>query len=184
MNLPSNYQWLYKIGILPKLISSALQYLGIREVPGVANNPVIMDMAKGLGVSNIYINDDQSWCAVFINHLIRITGKPIDLNPHDKYDLLRAKKTASLFHDVSIREWKLGDIMILKREGGGHVFLPIAKTPTGIIGLGGNQSNMVKFSEFNEDRVIAVKRFYRTQAPESAKQYQMDSSGEISVNEA
>lgn len=184
MALPKKYKWLEGIGILPKMVSAAFQYLGIKEIPGAASNPVIMDMARGLGVSDIYNNDDQAWCAIFINHIIRITGKPIDLNPHDKYDLLRAKQTANLFNDIPKGEWKLGDIIILKRDGGGHVFLAIAKSPTGIIGIGGNQSNSVTFSEFKEDRIIAVKRYYSIAIPESAKQYTVSYTGEVSTNEA
>lgn len=185
MQLPEKFEWLNTIGTLPKLVSSALQYLGVKEIPGVKNNPVIMEMAKGLGVDDIYTNDDMSWCAVFINHLIRINGKPINLSPKDKYDLLRALKTADLFNDVPIDDWKLGDIMTLKRTGGGHVFLPISKTDKNTIwGCGGNQSNSVSFSEFDMNRVVAVKRYYSVAPPESAKQYTMSSSGQLSTNEA
>ncbi len=184
MPLPTKYKWIETVGLLPKLVSSALQYLGLKEIPGVDNNPVIMDMAKGLGVSDIYTNDDQSWCAVFINHLIRISGKPIDLHPADRYDLLRALKTAPLFNIIPKKEWVFGDIVKIKRPGGGHVFIAIAKTPKGIVGLGGNQSNSVTFSEFDEDRIVEVRRYYETEAPPSAKQYKMDSTGSLSVNEA
>lgn len=184
--LPKKFEWLSEIGVLPKLISTALQYLGIKEFPGVDNNPVIMEMAKGLGVDGIYTDDSlQAWCAVFINHCIRITGKPINLHPADLYDLLRALKVANEFHDVPIDEWKLGDVMRIKRKGGGHTFFPIAKTNKKTIwGLGGNQSNMVTFSEFDESRIEAVKRYYSIAAPQSAKQYTMDSSGKLSTNEA
>lgn len=185
--LPPNVEWLNTIGVLPKMIENALQYLGVREVKGAASNPVIMDMAKGLGVSDIYTNDDMAWCAVFVNHIIRISGKPIDLNPPDRYDLIRALKTAPLFDDVlPFDQWKLGDIIILKRKEGGHVFFPIAATENGkgIIGLGGNQSNMVTFSEFDVTRIVAVKRYYKTAMPASAKQYVMSSTGMMSTNEA
>lgn len=183
--LPTKYQWLETIGTLPKLVTAALQYLGVAEIPGAKSNPVIMDMAKGLGVDDIYTNDDQSWCAVFINHLLRITGKPINLHPHDRYDLLRALRTADLFTNINKKDWKLGDVIILKRDGGGHVFIAIAQTPNGnIIGIGGNQGNKVSFSEFSQDRIIAVKRHYSTAAPASAKQYTMDSTGQLSTNEA
>lgn len=184
MNLPEKYKWIDDIGMLPKMVAAGLQYLGVKEIPGTASNPVIMDMAKGLGVSDIYTNDDQSWCAVFINYLIRITGKPIDLKPKDRYDLLRALKTAPLFNLVSKDDWVFGDIVKIKRPGGGHVFLAIAKTPTGIIGLGGNQSNMVTFSEFDINRIVEVRRYYSTEMPASCKQYKMSSTGQLSVNEA
>lgn len=183
-DLPKNFEWINTIGVLPKLVAAGLQYLGVKEVPGIANNPVIMDMAKSLGISHIYTNDDQAWCAVFINHLIRITGKPIDLYPHDRYDLVRAKKTANQFQTVPLKEWRFGDIVILKRDDGGHVFIAIAETDENTIyGLGGNQSNKVSFAEFDKDRIISVKRFYHTSIPESAKQYKMAAAGKLSTNE-
>lgn len=182
--IPERLKWLEEIGPLPKMIAAALQYLGVKEFPGPANNPVIMEMAKGLGVEKIYTSDSlQAWCAVFVNHIIRITGKPIDLHPKDQYDLLRALKTAPLFESVPIDEWVLGDIMKISREKGGHVFFPIAQTPGGVIGLGGNQGNAVNFSEFDKSRIVDVKRYYATAAPASAKRYKMDSTGKMSVNE-
>lgn len=169
---------------LPKLLTAALQYLGLRETPGAANNPIIMDMAKGLGVDKIYTSDSlQAWCAVFINHLIRITGKPLQI-PKDLYDLLRALKTAKNFDLIPKSEWLMGDVILLSRSGGGHVFIAIAESSTGnIIGIGGNQGNMVGFAEFDFDRVVEVRRYYATGIPESAKRYKLNSSGQLSTNE-
>lgn len=183
--LPEKFAWLSAIGVLPKLVTEAIKFLGVSEIKGDANNPVIMNMAKGLGVDKIYTSDDrQAWCAVFINHLLRITGKPIDLNPKDKYDLLRALKTASKFLVIPYSEVRLGDVVLIKRAGGGHVTLFIAKTKTGFFGLGGNQGNKVTFSEFDDNRVFEVRRFYATGLPASAKKYEMDSSGQMSTNES
>lgn len=183
-DLPQQFEWINTIPALPKLVAAGLQYLGVREVPGIASNPVIMDMAKGLGISHIYTNDDQAWCAVFVNHLIRITGKPIELYPHDRYDLIRAKKAANKFPIVPTEQWRMGDVVILQREGGGHTFIAIADTAEGtIFGLGGNQSNRVSIAEFKKERIIMVKRFYHTTIPESAKQYRINSTGSLSVNE-
>lgn len=169
---------------LPKLVTAALQYLGVKETPGTANNPIIMDMAKGLGIGNIYVNDTMAWCAVFVNHLIRITGKPLQ-QPKDKYDLMRALKTAKNFDLIPRNEWVLGDVILLSRSGGGHVFIAIAESSKGnIIGIGGNQSNAVTFAEFDFDRVVEVRRYYATGMPESAKRYKLNASGELSTNEA
>jgi|SRR5688572_16798198 len=185
--LPDKFKWLETKGVLPKLVAAALQYLGVKEIPGAKNNPVIMDMAKGLGVQKIYASDEVSWCAVFINHLLRITGKPIDLKPKDKYDLLRALKTASLpvYEVVPKGQEKLGDLVLMKRAGGGHVTLWIAETPNGFfVGLGGNQSNSVTFSEFDQKRIEKVLRYYKTGIPASAQHYTMDNTGSVSTNEA
>ena len=184
--LPANIQWLETIGTLPKLVSAALQYLGVKEIKGSDNNPVIMDMAKGLGLESIYTSDDtQAWCAVFINHLIRITGKPqIDIKG-DKYNLLRAKWLSHWGEKVALMDAQLGDIVVIDREGGGHVFVLLAFGKSGNpIGIGGNQGNKVSIAEFDKNRIIAVRRYYSTVAPESAKQYIVDSMGNVSNNES
>ena len=93
--LPDKYQWLGTIGTLPKLLASGLQYIGLKEITGAKSNPVILDMARSLGVSDIYTNDDQSWCALFINHLIRINGKPPVDHKGNRYNLLRARWLAN-----------------------------------------------------------------------------------------
>lgn len=163
---------------LPKMVSAALQYLGVKEFPGVKNNPIIMDMAKGLGLEKIYTNDSLiAWCAVFVNHLIRITGKLLQ-KPKDLYDLMRALKTAQDWELIPRDQWVMGDVMLLSRSGGGHVFVAICESATGNpIGIGGNQSNMVNFAEFDFDRVVEVRRYYKTGMPESAKRYKLGVSG-------
>lgn len=183
--IPEKYKWLNTIGTLPKLVSAALQYLGVKEIPGQKSNPVIMEMARGLGVSSIYTNDDMSWCAVFINHLIKITGKPIVDYKNDKYNLLRARYLLNWGHPVDKDDIRLGDVVIIERPGGGHVFILLAIAKNGnLIGIGGNQGNQVSIAEFDIDRVLGVRRYYATGIPESAKKYIVDSSGVVSTNEA
>lgn len=185
--LPKKYQFLDKIGTLPKLVNAGLLFLGIKEIPGKANNEDIMKMAEVLGVQSIYKNDDVSWCAVFISYLCKITKKPM---PYKSYEILRAASFATWGEAVKITDVQLGDIVVFSRPGGNHVAIAIAisKNIDGKIGtvhcLGGNQSNAVTIAEFPVNRVTHVRRFYATQAPASAKQYVIDSSGVMSVNEA
>ena len=144
-----------------------------------------MDMAKGLGIDSIYTSDDtQAWCALFINHLIRISGKPMLDIKGDKYNYLRARYMANWGNPVERGEEKLGDVIILKREGGGHTGLFIASTDKGIILLGGNQGSAVSFSEFDDNRIIAARNYYSIAPPDSAKLYTIDSTGKLSTNEA
>ncbi len=173
------------IGTLPKLVSAAIQYLGIKEIPGGKSNPVILDMAKGLGIADIYLNDDTAWCGLFMSHLFRITGKPKLEYGFDKYQILRANAYKTWGKPVSKDDMRLGDVVILERPGGGHVFILIGVSPSGNpIGIGGNQSNSVSISEFNKDRVVAIRRYYSQSIPASAKLYKIDSEGGISTNEA
>jgi uncharacterized protein (TIGR02594 family) len=183
--LPQRFEFLNRIGVLPKLVSTAIQYLGIKEIPGGKSNPVILNMAESIGLKGVYTDDDTSWCAVFINFLFKITGKPAVDPKGDIYNLMRAKWLLNWGNKVEIKDMKLGDIGILDRAGGGHVFIIIGKTPNGnVIGLGGNQSNSVTFSEFDINRLLGVRTFYAIAAPESAKLYLVQSDGNISTNEA
>lgn len=182
--IPSQYQFLYNIGTLPKLVSAGLQYYGIHEIKGTKNNPVIMDMAKGLGIDDIYTSDDQlSWCALFINHLIRITGKPLVDIENDKWNYLRAKWVLHWGNPVAKGQEKLGDILIFDRTGGGHVALYIAESGSTYYVLGGNQSNSVNITEIAKDRLIGVRNYYSINPPASAKKYFIDSLGNLSFNE-
>jgi uncharacterized protein (TIGR02594 family) len=183
-NLPDKFKFLNEIGVLPKMVSAALQYLGIKEIPGSKSNPVILDMAKGLGIADIYKDDDISWCALFINHLMRITGKPLVDVKKDKYNYLRAKYMLNWGNIVPKGEEKLGDILIFDREGGGHVGIYIADSDTTFYVCGGNQSNSVSIMELSKSRLLGTRRYYSIAAPESAKKYHIDSTGHLSTNEA
>ena len=182
--LPEKFKWIENVGTLPKMIAAALQYFGIKEVPGKGSNPVILDMAKGLGIGNIYTDDDISWCALFINHLIRITGKPILQIGHDPYNYLRAKYMLHWGNQVPAGSEMFGDVMIFDREGGGHTALYVAESGTTFFVLGGNQSNTVSITEIAKSRLLGARRYYSIAAPGSAKKYILDSTGKVSTNEA
>ncbi|WP_276131831.1 TIGR02594 family protein [Polluticoccus soli] len=177
--LPAKYSFMEQVGALPKLIVASLNYIGLKEYPGASsNNPVIMNMAKDLGVSNIYKNDEMAWCALYMSHLCKITDKPM---PFTGYDILRAK---------SFEHWgntspkpSLGDVLVFKRPAGSHVGLYVAESNKTFFVLGGNQSNSVSFTEIDKSRLTAARRFYATAPPASVKQYIITSSGVVSRDE-
>lgn len=181
MTLPEKYKWLSTIGTLPKLLTAGLQYMGVKETPGGESNPVIIQMAKDLGVSEIYDNDDISWCALFICYLCLVTGKPM---PFKAYAILRAASFADWGEPVERGEEQLGDILVFTRPGGNHVGLYIAESKDSLHVFGGNQSNSVSIAEISKARLSASRRFYATQAPHSARKYLINSSGKMSTNEA
>jgi uncharacterized protein (TIGR02594 family) len=48
-----------------------------------------------------------------------------------------------------------GCVTVIGREGGGHVFFTVARTPAGdLVGLGGNQGNRVSEATFSAGRVL------------------------------
>lgn len=184
MNLPEKYSWLNSLTPLPKLVAAALQYLGIKEIPGIKSNPVIMNMAKEIGVDDIYKNDDTSWCALFMCYLCMICGKPLPDIDGDKYNKLRAAWFLNYGHKVEDGQAMLGDVLVFERPGGNHVGLYIAESASTYFVLGGNQSNAVTITEIKKDRLRQARRFYHISAPVTVKKYFMNASGLTSKNEA
>lgn len=180
------YDFLNKIELLPKLVEAGRSFLGLKEVPGKGYNPVIKRWAKDLDIEDIYKNDDESWCAVFVSWLCWYCKKPM---VGTKYFLIRAASYLKWGEAVEVEDACLGDICIFKRPGGNHVGLLIAVTKVNnkistLHILGGNQSNSVSIAEISAVRCIGVRRFYSIAKPESAKQYIVDSSGRLSANES
>lgn len=183
--LPSKFSWLLEIGPLPKVIESAIGLLGVQEIKGPKNNPVIMGMAKSIGVQDIYTSDDLlSWCALFVNYVLWLNGKPMIDPKGDKWNLLRARYLSSWGRPVTLDNMKLGDLVVFAREGGGHVAFYIAETKHSVFVIGGNQSNAVTITEIAKSRIIGVRNYYATTPPASVKKYFVDSSGKLSNNEA
>lgn len=178
--LPTKYKWINTIGPLPRMMVSALSFLGLKEYPGLGNNPVIMEMAKKLEVSDIYTADSISWCALFISYICIISGKPM---PYSSYEILRAASFVNWGNQVIKGGEAFGDILVFKRPGGNHIGLHIAESATTFHVLGGNQSDSVSFTEIKKDRLIACRRYYAIGPPASVKKYILSSGGIISTNE-
>lgn len=179
--LPAKFKWLNEIGTLPRLLSEGLRFLDLKELPGTKNNnPVIMQWAKDLGVSDIYVNDEVSWCALGMSKICVLAGKPM---PFKGYEVLRAASFLQWGNPVPDGEEILGDILVFTRPGGNHVALYVAETPKTFWVYGFNQSNKAGFTEINKDRCIGRRRYYAIGAPASAKKYFMGTSGTVSTNE-
>jgi uncharacterized protein (TIGR02594 family) len=184
MNLSVKYQWLATIGPLPRMIENGLALLGTKEIPGQKSNPIILKMAKEIGVDDIYKNDDTSWCAVFQGYICKISNKPMLEQKGDKYNLLRAKSFADWGNPVTRDDEMLGDILVFKRPGGFHVGMYIGESTKSFFVLGGNQGNAITITEIDKSRLSACRRYYKTNAPASVKKYKLNSSGKFSTNEA
>ena len=180
--IPTQYHFLNTIGTLPKLVAASLQYVGLKEYPGLNNsNPVIMNMAQQLGIGDIYPNDEVAWCSLYMCYLYLITGKP---QPFKEYMILRALQQRYWGNEVNLNECKLGDVMVFQRPEGGHVGLYIAESKNSYHILGGNQSNSVSFTEIKKERLVSCRNYYSTAAPKSSQKYFIDNLGKVSTNEA
>lgn len=173
----SKYDYLYhEPG--PKMLIEALGLVGITEIVGKVNNPVIVSWAKEFGIEKIYPDDETPWCSLAHAIVAKRAGKVV---PYKNYELLRAKSWASW--GVPVNEAMLGDTLVFERQGGGHVGLYVGETEKNYIVLGGNQSNRYGFTEISKERCIARRRPVYEVKPTNIRKILLSSSGQISVNE-
>lgn len=173
--LPKEYQWLNKEGA-PKMIVEFLKIYGVRETIGAADNPIIMDWAKQLGISN-YTHDSIAWCGLEHAILAHRSGKAIVKDPLWAANWLK-------FGDA-VQVAKLGYTLVFKRPGGNHVGLYCCEDDDCYHVGGGNQSDMVRISRIEKSRCIGIRRPpYKTAEPPNVRQIFVSATGEISTNEA
>ena len=171
-----NYDWL-KNEPGPKVIVEAMKEFGVKEVAGDADNPVILQWAKDLGVASYYIDDSIPWCGLFVAIIVKRAGKMIVKNP------LRAKSWAEF--GTKQAEAMLGDILVFSRDGGGHVGFYVGEDADCYHVLGGNQGDQVKVSRIAKDRCIDIRRcFWSIKQPDNVRVIQLSATGEVSKNEA
>ena len=161
----------------PKVIAEAVRYLGINEIKGKLNNPTIMSWAKDVGVDKIYTSDEIAWCGLFVAKVILKAGFEVVKDP------LWALNWSNFGTKQSVA--MLGDVLVFKRDGGGHVGFYIAEDKNYFHVLGGNQSNSVSITRIAKNRCVAIRRCnWKVSQPKEVKQYFVEASGKISTNEA
>lgn len=174
-NLPSRFAWLANVEELPKIVDQALRWLGTKETPGEASNPVIMAWAAAVGAyfglkdkRTYYPSDLTPWCALFVTYLFLMAGKPRPGDP------LAAKNWATAGDRVARKEdLVLGDLVVFAH----HVAIFIAHTPNGGALLGGNQGDKVGIDDFRLDAAIAFRRPKYTQRPKGARRFDVTAQG-------
>lgn len=178
MAIPDKYNWLSRVGTLPRMISEALKEYGTLEVKGPGNCPKIIAWAKEVGLERVYTADSIAWCGLFMATIAKRAGKPLPKDP------LWALNWAKFGTEAG--QPSLGDVLTFTRDGGGHVGLYVAEDKTTYHVLGGNQSDSVSITRVLKKRLYRARRpkmFIR--APASVKPYIVSDTGQpISHNEA
>lgn len=153
-------------------LSYARTLIGLAEVKGPGSNATILRWLKDLRAW--WAEDATPWCGTFVGHVMRHIGKPV---PKHWY---RAKGWL---------EWgkpcqpAAGCVVVLEREGGGHVFLLTKVSRSFVWGIGGNQGDKVSEAPFDRSRVVG----YRWPADEpypTQLAFVQDTHGAVSSNEA
>lgn len=160
----------------PKVIAEAVRYLGITEIKGKANNQTIMSWAKDVGVEKTYTSDEVAWCGLFVAKVVLKAGFDPVQNP------LWALNWSKFGTSQKIA--MLGDVLVFKRDGGGHVGFYVAEDKNYFHVLGGNQSDSVNITRIAKNRCVAIRRCaWKISQPKEVKQYFVEASGIISTNE-
>lgn len=161
----------------PKILVEAVKLLGVKEIVGTPNNPIILQWAKDLKLDKIYTNDAIPWCGLFVAYVVKQAGKEVAKNP------LYALNWSSWGNAVDVP--KLGDILTFKRDGGGHVGIYVGEDSECYHVLGGNQSDMVKVSRIAKSRLFKARRTpWSIAQPKEVRVIKLDARGIVSKNEA
>lgn len=161
----------------PKLLVEAFKLIGIKEVPGQADNIEILKWAEALGLEKTYKKDDIPWCGLFVAYVCHKAELDVVDNP------LWARNWINFGTGQKVA--MLGDILVFVRNGGGHVGIYIGEDKTAYHVLGGNQSDMVCITRIRKERCIAIRRTaWKIAQPDNVRVIQLEATGAVSVNEA
>lgn len=126
--------------------------IGVLEVPGIRNNPIIMDYFSGSG--HDWVQDDElAWCGAFVNWVAKTLGY-----------IYTGKLNARSWLDIGTEvEYPMpGDVVVLWRieEDGpyGHVGFFVYETDELVYILGGNQDNSVCIKPYLRSRLLSIRR--------------------------
>ncbi len=125
----------------------AAKYLGEHEVAGKADNQFILDCFKHTGYKASH--DEVPWCAAFVSRVLEESG----------YKSSHSARAADYAGFGEKSELKPGAIVVFKWASGGHHVSLCHHVVDGhlVACLGGNQSDSVKISVFNQKYIAAVR---------------------------
>jgi uncharacterized protein (TIGR02594 family) len=185
VSLPGAYSWIdNEPG--PKLLLEMRNLFGVKEAPGKADNPVILEWAKEVGVSSAFKHDETAWCGLSMAVAVKRAGyKPVN-SP------LWALNWAYFGSAVANDDIRLGDILTFKRFDahgkliGGHVTLYVGEDAAGYFHcLGGNQSDSISFARINKNRLNEARRCeWSIGQPFNVRKILLSATGTVTTNEA
>lgn len=175
MTLPDQYKWLVNEPA-PPMLKAAVPYYGLKEVPGSADNPLIMKWAHDFGIS-WYAHDSIAWCSLFMGQVAKEAGYA----PPGPNRLLAAISWADWGTHVGTP--MLGDILVFNRPGGHHVGLYVGEDTSAYHVFGGNTGDAVAIARLAKDRLNTVRRPDAT-VYKNVRKILLTSSGALSQNES
>jgi uncharacterized protein (TIGR02594 family) len=133
----------------PPWLATAISSIGIAEVPGNKDNPVILAMAKKCGgqIAKTYVHDEIAWCKMFVEYCLASNG----LHGNDTLWALDSAKIGTKLAGPAF-----GAIACKRRTGGGHTFIIAGKDKNGLlVAVGGNQGDRVSRATFKTSEIVS-----------------------------
>ncbi len=132
----------------PAWLQLARQHIGTREIPGARHEPKILQWWRAIRRAGIR-DDETPWCAAFVGAMLEQCGIV-----SSRFEGARSYLTWG----VPLAQPALGCIVVLGRDGGGHVGFVCGVDRAGqLLVLGGNQGNEVNVRAFPRARVLAYR---------------------------
>ncbi len=174
MNIQPQYAWLANEPA-PKVLIEGLRTLGTLETPGTKSNPTILAWAREVGIA--YGDDSIPWCGLWMAVIAKRAGYDPVSQPLWAANWARWGNPAE--------RAMLGDVLVFRRNGGGHVGIYVAEDTTAYHVLGGNQSDSVNITRILKSRCTHIRRSpWRVGQPANVRTVNMLGTGVISTNEA
>lgn len=130
----------------------ALGEYGTKEIVGAKHNPRVLEYFSKCGHSWVK-NDETAWCSAFVGFCLETAGIA-------STRLLNAR--SYLNWGKPVENPSIGDIVVFWRGSQmgweGHVGFFIKETPTGILTLGGNQSDQVFIAEYPKSQLLGYRK--------------------------
>jgi uncharacterized protein (TIGR02594 family) len=135
----------------PLWLLEALRWLDVKESPGGADNPQILEWAReeGGSIAKAFRQDSIPWCALFANMVLTKTA---------------CKGTETLWA-LDFANWgqklagpAVGAFVPMARHGGGHIAIVVGRDQHGnLMCIGGNQADAVNIKPFPKARPVGYR---------------------------
>ena len=134
----------------PAWLDEAWRENGVREVPGAASNPRILQFFAEVGHPDV-ARDEVAWCAAFLGACLERAG----------YASTRSLLARSYLNwGLPIEALRIGAIAVLSRgddPGQGHVGFVVGVNARSVMLLGGNQTDAVNVQSFDIGRLLGLR---------------------------
>jgi lysozyme len=151
-------------GDVPGWLVAMRAITGMTETPGSEDNPKILLMRDAIARAYpemadycaLYQHDDTPWCGLCAAFCMTMAGIRPPFGPTDEDRWMWALAWGDDPGFVELDFPRLGCVVVMEREGGGHVTLYERTEGEYYVCRGGNQSDMVNESKYAINTVLAL----------------------------